>query len=60
MGGLSSLHIARVIKIGYVSHKLFGKDVAEVTSMLSHKSVNIVVMKLYRANRSGDVVMIWS
>lgn len=32
--------------------------VAEVTSMLSHKSVNIAAMKLYRANRGGDAVMI--
>ncbi len=32
--------------------------VAEVTSMLSHKSVNIAAMQLYRANRGGDAVMI--
>ncbi|MBQ0051907.1 MAG: L-serine ammonia-lyase, iron-sulfur-dependent subunit beta [Treponema sp.] len=32
--------------------------VAEVTSMLSHKSVNIASMQLYRANRGGDAVMI--
>ncbi|MCQ2586905.1 MAG: L-serine ammonia-lyase, iron-sulfur-dependent subunit beta [Treponema sp.] len=32
--------------------------VAEVTSMLSHKSVNIASMKLYRANRGGNAVMI--
>ena len=32
--------------------------VAEVTSMLSHKSVNIASMKLYRANRGGDAVMV--
>lgn len=32
--------------------------VAEVTSMLSHKSVNIASMQLYRANRGGHAVMI--
>lgn len=32
--------------------------VAEVTSMLSHKSVNIAAMKLYRAHRGGNAVMI--
>lgn len=32
--------------------------VAEVTSMLSHKSVNIAAMQLYRANRGGHAVMI--
>ena len=32
--------------------------VAEVTSMLSLKSVNIASMQLYRANRGGDAVMI--
>lgn len=32
--------------------------VAEVTSMLSHKSVNIASMQLYRAARGGDAVMI--
>lgn len=32
--------------------------VAEVTSMLSHKSVNIASMKLYRASRGGNAVMI--
>lgn len=32
--------------------------VAEVTSMLSHKSVNIASMKLYRSHRGGDAVMI--
>lgn len=32
--------------------------VAEVTSMLSHKSVNIASMQLYRANRGGNAVMI--
>jgi L-serine dehydratase len=32
--------------------------VAEVTSMLSHKSVNIAYMKLYRSNRGGNAVMI--
>lgn len=32
--------------------------VAEVTSMLSHKSVNIAAMQLYRANRGGDAVMV--
>lgn len=32
--------------------------VAEVTSMLSHKSVNIASMQLYRANRGGNAVMV--
>lgn len=32
--------------------------VAEVTSMLSHKSVNIASMQLYRAARGGNAVMI--
>ena len=32
--------------------------VAEVTSMLSHKSVNIASMQLYRAHRGGNAVMI--
>lgn len=32
--------------------------VAEVTSMLAHKSVNIAAMQLYRANRGGNAVMI--
>lgn len=32
--------------------------VAEVTSMLSHKSVNIATMQLYRANRGGEAVMV--
>ena len=32
--------------------------VAEVTSMLSHKSVNIAAMRLYRAARGGHAVMI--
>ncbi len=32
--------------------------VAEVTSMLSHKSVNIATMQLYRTNRGGDAVMV--
>ena len=32
--------------------------VAEVTSMLAHKSVNIATMQLYRANRGGDAVMV--
>lgn len=32
--------------------------VAEVTSMLSHKSVNIATMQLYRAYRGGNAVMI--
>ena len=32
--------------------------VAEVTSMLSHKSVNIAAMQLSRANRGGDAVMV--
>ena len=32
--------------------------VAEVTSMLSHKSVNIASMQLYRAGRGGHAVMV--
>ena len=32
--------------------------VAEVTSMLSHKSVNIAAMQLYRASRGGNAVMV--
>lgn len=32
--------------------------VAEVTSMLSHKSVNIATLQLYRASRGGEAVMI--
>ncbi len=32
--------------------------VAEVTSMLSHKSVNIATMHLYRAGRGGRAVMV--
>ena len=32
--------------------------VAEVTSMLAHKSVNIATMQLYRSNRGGHAVMI--
>lgn len=32
--------------------------VAEVTSMLSHKSVNIAAMRLYRSHRGGYAVMI--
>lgn len=32
--------------------------VAEVTSMLSHKSVNIATLQLYRANRGGNAVMV--
>lgn len=32
--------------------------IAEVTSMLSHKSVNIATMQLYRSSRGGDAVMI--
>ena len=32
--------------------------VAEVTSMLSHKSVNIAAMQLYRSNRGGEAVMV--
>lgn len=32
--------------------------VAEVTSMLSHKSVNIAQMQLYRAYRGGNAVMV--
>ncbi|MBR1866427.1 MAG: L-serine ammonia-lyase, iron-sulfur-dependent subunit beta [Lachnospiraceae bacterium] len=32
--------------------------VAEVTSMLAHKSVNIAAMQLYRAGRGGNAVMV--
>ena len=32
--------------------------VAEVTSMLSHKSVNIATMQLYRDKRGGYAVMV--
>lgn len=32
--------------------------VAEVTSMLAHKSVNIAAMQLYRASRGGNAVMV--
>lgn len=32
--------------------------IAEVTSMLSHKSVNIATMQLYRSSRGGEAVMI--
>ena len=32
--------------------------VAEVTSMLSHKSINIASMQLYRASRGGNAVMV--
>lgn len=32
--------------------------VAEVTSMLAHKSVNIATMQLHRANRGGNSVMV--
>ena len=32
--------------------------VAEVTSMLSHKSINIATMQLYRAGRGGHAVMV--
>lgn len=32
--------------------------VAEVTSMLAHKSVNIATMQLYRAGRGGHAVMV--
>ena len=32
--------------------------VAEVTSMLAHKSVNIATMQLYRSNRGGNAVMV--
>ena len=32
--------------------------VAEVTSMLAHKSVNIASMQLYRASRGGNSVMV--
>ncbi len=31
---------------------------AEVTSMLAHKSVNIAKMQLYRSNRGGNAVMV--
>ncbi len=32
--------------------------VAEVTSMLSHKSINIATMQLYRSSRGGEAVMV--
>lgn len=32
--------------------------IAEVTSMLSHKSVNIASMQLYRSSRGGNAVMV--
>ncbi len=32
--------------------------IAEVTSMLSHKSVNIATMQLYRSSRGGNAVMV--
>jgi len=32
--------------------------IAEVTSMLSHKSVNIATMQLYRSSRGGHAVMV--
>lgn len=32
--------------------------VAEVTSMLAHKSVNIATMQLYRSSRGGNAVMV--
>ena len=32
--------------------------IAEVTSMLAHKSVNIATMQLYRSARGGDAVMV--
>ena len=32
--------------------------VAEVTSMLAHKSVNIATMQLYRDHRGGSAVMV--
>ena len=32
--------------------------VAEVTSMLSHKCVNIAAMQLYRSSRGGYAVMV--
>ena len=32
--------------------------VAEVTSMLSHKGVNIAYMQLYRSSRGGEAVMV--
>lgn len=32
--------------------------VAEVTSMLQHKSVNIATMQLYRSGRGGHAVMV--
>jgi L-serine dehydratase len=32
--------------------------VAEVTSMLQHKSVNIATMQLYRSSRGGNAVMV--
>lgn len=32
--------------------------IAEVTSMLAHKSVNIATMQLYRSARGGEAVMV--
>lgn len=32
--------------------------VAEVTSMLAHKAVNVATLQLYRASRGGDAVMV--
>ena len=32
--------------------------VAEVTSMLQHKSINIATMQLYRTGRGGHAVMV--
>ena len=32
--------------------------VAEVTSMLAHKAVNIATLQLYRASRGGNAVMV--
>ena len=32
--------------------------VAEVTSMLAHKSINIATLNLYRNKRGGDAVMV--
>lgn len=42
-----------------IVHNLYQPGhVAEVTSMLSHKSVNIATMQLYRAGRGGHAVMV--
>ena len=41
-----------------VHHRDQPGHVAEVTSMLSHKSVNIATMQLYRAGRGGQAVMV--